>query len=429
MNCRKFSACIILCFFLHIAAFAESDSALLLPIAGNTWARGNTGGVDLITDAGIENWKNTATQFDTYVRIDHPGSIKLRIKARTAGECQLRIAIKDKVKPVVVKGNEFQLYDAGTWQLTDTGYIRITLSSISTTGERLADVSDYEISGSATRSGVNFVKTNEGNFYYWGRRGPSVHLGYPFDEGIKAQWFYNEVTVPAKQDVIGSYFMSIGFGEGYFGIQVNSETERRVLFSVWSPYSTDDPKSIPQNMRIEMLRKGSDVHTGEFGSEGSGGQSYLRYNWKAGTTYKFLLKGEPDGNNNTVYTAWFFAPEKGEWMLIASFKRPLTNTYLKRFHSFLENFIPEQGNIERQVLFGNQWIGDTNGNWMELTKSVFTYDNTAAKGYRMDYAGGVINGNFYLKNCGFFNQHTPLRTGFTRTRQNIKPAIDLEKLP
>ena len=26
-----------------------------------------------------------------------------------------------------------------------------------------------------------------------------------------------------------------------FGIQVNSDSERRVLFSIWSPFSTDDP--------------------------------------------------------------------------------------------------------------------------------------------------------------------------------------------
>ena len=112
-------------------------------------------------------------------------------------------------------------------------------------------------------------------------------------------------------------------------------------------------------------------------------------------------------------------------MLIASFKRPNTNTYLKRFHSFLENFIPEQGNKERRVLFGNQWIQDVTGNWIELKKAVFTYDNTAAKGYRMDYAGGIENGQFFLKNCGFFNQYTSYRTAFERPVRNSKPDIDL----
>jgi hypothetical protein len=46
----------------------------------------------------------------------------------------------------------------------------------------------------------------------------------------------------------------------------------------------------------------------------------------------------------------------------ASFNRP-ENTYLKRFHSVLENFSPEQGNKSHEVLFNNQWYCDANGNW------------------------------------------------------------------
>jgi hypothetical protein len=405
------------------------DSTIHLPIAGNSWAQNVTGRSRIITNAGIENWTNKEVQFDTYLRINQPGSLKIKLNAKTQGQSKLQMVVNGVKKTVTVNSKEFQLHDAGEWKIEDTGYIKITLSGISKTSERFADISEYEISGTAINAKTAFVKNNEGNFYYWGRRGPSVHLNYPFADSIKAKWFYNEVTVPKGQDVIGSYYMANGFGEGYFGIQVNSATERRVLFSVWSPFSTDDPKSIPEDMRISLLKKGEGVHTGEFGNEGSGGQSYFRYNWKAGNTYKFLLKGEPDNHNNTTYTAYFFAPEKNEWMLIASFKRPKTDTYLKRFHSFLENFIPEQGDKERRVLFGNQWIADGNGNWIELNKAGFTYDNTAAKGYRMDYAGGIENGQFFLKNCGFFDQYTPYRSSFERPRKNTKPDIDFNKLP
>jgi hypothetical protein len=405
------------------------DSTIHLPIAGNSWAQNVTGRSRIITNAGIENWTNKEVQFDTYLRINQPGSLKIKLNAKTQGQSKLQMVVNGVKKTVTVNSKEFQLHDAGEWKIEDTGYIKITLSGTSKTSERFADISEYEISGTAINAKTAFVKNNEGNFFYWGRRGPSVHLNYPFADSIKAKWFYNEVTVPKGQDVIGSYYMANGFGEGYFGIQVNSATERRVLFSVWSPFSTDDPKSIPEDMRISLLKKGEGVHTGEFGNEGSGGQSYFRYNWKAGNTYKFLLKGEPDNHNNTTYTAYFFAPEKNEWMLIASFKRPKTDTYLKRFHSFLENFIPEQGDKERRVLFGNQWIADGNGNWIELNKAGFTYDNTAAKGYRMDYAGGIENGQFFLKNCGFFDQYTPYRSSFERPRKNTKPDIDFNKLP
>jgi hypothetical protein len=406
-----------------------ADTTIHVPLGGNTFAQNNTDRKQVITNAGIQNWTNKDITFDTYLRINQPGFITIKLKAKTDGQSQLQLSIDGVEKEITISGKDARLYEAGKWNVKDTGYIKITLSGRSKRGERFADISEYEVSGTAINEKTTYVKNNEGNFFYWGRRGPSVHLNYPFADSIKAEWFYNEITVPEGEDVIGSYYMATGFGEGYFGIQVNAATERRVLFSVWSPFTTDDPKNIPEDMRIQMLKKGEGVHTGEFGNEGAGGQSYLRYNWKAGTTYKFLLGGHPDGQGNTVYTAYFFAPEKNGWMLIASFKRPKTTTYLKRFHSFLENFLPEQGDKARSVFYGNQWIGTADGRWMEVTKAGFTYDNTAAKGYRMDYAGGIKNGQFFLKNCGFFNHYTPFRSVFERAKKNIKPVIDFSKLP
>src|SRR5690606_38526648 len=148
----------------------------------------------------------------------------------------------------------------------------------------IADVNEVLLGGSATTEKVYYVKDD----FYWGRRGPSVHLNYEVPTTEDILWFYNEITVPEGEDVLGSYFMANGFGQGYFGIQVNSEAERRILFSVWSPYETDDPSSIPDDYKIILLDKGEGVHAGEFGNEGSGGQSYRKFMWKAGTTYKFL---------------------------------------------------------------------------------------------------------------------------------------------
>src|SRR5699024_1665902 len=100
------------------------------------------------------------------------------------------------------------------------------------------------------------VADNKANHEYWGRRGQSVHLNYKLPSDIDAEWLYSELNVPAKMDPVGSYFMANGFGEGYFGMQVNGPKERRVLFSVWSPYDTNDPSEIPESKRIELLRRG-----------------------------------------------------------------------------------------------------------------------------------------------------------------------------
>lgn len=175
-----------------------------------------------------------------------------------------------------------------------------------------------------------------------------------------------------------------------------------------------------------MLKKGKDVVTKEFGNEGSGGQSFLRYNWKAGETYKFLLKGEPVKNNYTNYTAWFFAD--GNWRLIASFSRPATNTYLTRLHSFLENFIPETGNVTRKAFYQNQWVRTKRGEWKPITNAKFTYDNTAKQNYRIDYSGGAEGGKFFLRNCGFFSENTPYQSIFSHPVNGSAPKIDFSKL-
>jgi hypothetical protein len=171
------------------------------------------------------------------------------------------------------------------------------------------------------------------------------------------------------------------------------------------------------------------VYTGEFGNEGSGGQSFLKYNWKAGETQKFLLHVVPDGTSHTIYTAYFFDHEKSNWRLIASFRRPQLATYLKRPHSFLENFNPDMGNVERKVYFGNQWVRDTKGEWHELTKATFTADNTARIGYRKDYSGGASEQQFFLRNCGFFNDYTLYNLPLERKPSGKKPQVNLEQLP
>ena len=171
------------------------------------------------------------------------------------------------------------------------------------------------------------------------------------------------------------------------------------------------------------------MHIGEFGNEGSGGQSYLKYPWKAGNTYKFLMQIRPDGKGNTTYTAYFYATDEKEWKLIASFLRPNTNTWYKRPHSFLENFSPEQGYLSREVFFGNQWARSKEGKWSRLTDATFTHDATASAQVRLDYQGGNTKDNrFYLKMGGFFNKSVPMGTKFYCKPTGKEPEIDWEVL-
>lgn len=141
------------------------------------------------------------------------------------------------------------------------------------------------------------------------------------------------------------------------------------------------------------------------------------------------MQVKPDGKGNTVYTAYFYATDERQWRLIASFLRPKTDTWYKHAHSFLENFISEQGYLMRCVFFNNQWVRNKQGEWQEVTMGRFTYDGTADAGVRKDYQGGSVEGKgFYLKNGGFFDGPTLYRTIFVHTGKGKHPEIDFEKL-
>lgn len=402
---------------------------LAVPTAGNTWMLnmpdGFRGGA---RSNPLANWSDTQSVLRTYFRVSKTGVLDVALVAQVnSGRSTLDVSVgtANVVVTIDAQSDPDTIY-VGRFIVEAAGYQFIDIRGLETDSDIFADISHVLLGGEAIQGDTYYVKDD----FYWGRRGPSVHLSYPVPEDAgDIKWFYNEVTVPVGEDVIGSFYMANGFGEGYFGIQVNSDTERRVLFSVWSPYHTDNPGEIPEDQRIILLAKGEGVHTGEFGNEGSGGQSFLRYNWQAGSTYRFLLKGVPAAANATDFTAYFFSPEEGRWRLIASFRRPQTTTYLKRQHSFLENFNPDMGRFARMAFYNNQWVMDVHGTWHELTMARFTADATARKESRLDHAGGSSDQGFFLKNCGFFNKTTPINEVFLRKPLGKAPEINFDALP
>ncbi len=399
-----------------------------IPCEGNCWVVNDLKGNEkMINENGIQNWNSDKSVFRVYFKVEKTGSLNIGNLAKSlSGSSKLKVTFNNLSREASVSKATLDTVFVGEFNIESAGYQFVEIQGLDKSGEFFPEIESVLIGGNATVGKVYFARDD----FYWGRRGPSVHLNFQVPESAgKVVFFYNEITVPENNDVLGSYFMANGFGQGYFGMQVNSPSERRILFSVWSPFKTDNPGVIPEEFKIKLLKKGEEVYTGEFGNEGSGGQSFLKFDWKAGTTYRFLLKGLPTGNDATNFTAWFFAPEIGIWKLIASFRRPKTETYLTHLYSFLENFYTETGNVERGGLYSNQWIYNTENKWIELTKIKFTADATARKESRMDYAGGIENNSFYLKNCGFFTETIPIDTYFERTATGIPPVINFDELP
>ena len=411
-----------LCLFALLiccSVFAQAQQ-LVVGLSGNGYVTRQQGGAQ-ITENGVAQWTNPQSVVSVYFYQHQPTTADLSLLAK--GHAEIKVSYGKKSFNVQLQSDDFTQVPVGSIDVRQAGYVRIDLQGVSKQGEHFGEIKQLIADRVAGKS--NYVKDFSD---YWGRRGPSVHLAYALPEG-DTEWFYNEVTVPKEGETMHSYYMAAGFGEGYFGMQYNSPTERRILFSVWSPFDTQNPKDIPDDQKIKMLRRGKEVHIGEFGNEGAGGQSYLKYPWKAGRTYKFLMQVRPDGKGNTVYTAYFYATEEKEWRLIASFLRPQTDTWYRHPHSFLENFNPEQGYLSRKVLFGNQWARSKEGQWTRITDATFTHDATANAKVRLDYQGGKTRDNrFYLKMGGFFNESVPMGTKFHAEPAGHAPEIDWNAL-
>jgi len=249
----------------------------------------------------------------------------------------------------------------------------------------------------------------------------SVHLGYPAPEGVA---FYNEAAVEKSAD--GTYFMVCGWGKGYFGIQELANGKKLVLFSVWDPAAGDDPKSVPEEKRVELKYKDAAVRTGRFGNEGTGGQSFFDYDWKVGETYRFLVAAKPDGPDRTAYSGYFFIPEKKEWKHLVTFSTLTGGELLKGYYSFVEDFRRNKVSTtkERRAVFGNGWVKPAKGEWVALEKARFTADGNPAS----NIDAGPTGKRFFLATGGDTeNATTKLRDTMSRAKGDPQPPADLPK--
>ena len=249
------------------------------------------------------------------------------------------------------------------------------------------------------------------------RAARSVHLGYAAPE---ATVFYNEMTV--EKSVPGSYFMACGFNHGYFGIQEQGRGKKVVIFSVWDPTRGDNPKSVPDTERVEVLFKADDVLARRFGGEGTGGQSFFNYDWKVGQTCRFLVKATV-ADKKTAYAAYFFLPESKTWKHLVTFRTRTGGDNLKGLYSFIEDFRRDgrSANEVRRAIFGNGWVRDAKGQWTPLVKARFTASGASWEAKETIDAGAVKD-RFFLQTGGDTKTTTPLRSYVERPAGKEPPS-------
>jgi hypothetical protein len=301
----------------------------------------------------------------------------------------------------------------GEYAIGKPGYVRFMLESLNAAGRPAGDVEALVLDGPATKDAHFNLEPR--------RNAASVHLFYPAPKDENIAVFYNEMT--AVEDPVATYYMACGFSRGYFGMQVNSPNERRIIFSVWDAGSGQDAKdrsTVTEENHTKLLAKGDGVVASVFGNEGTGGHSHLVFPWKTGSAQRFAVVARPEGTF-TDYAGWWFHPDEKRWMLIAKFRAPKDGKWLRGLYSFSENFGGSTGHLRRKALYGRQWIRTDTGGWHEITGASFSHDPTGRTA-RLDRFMGVEGGRFFLSHGGFIEGFTKYGEKFTRSATGRPPA-------
>jgi len=412
-------------FIFSLAMLATSPIAaveLRVP-ASTAYLAPNPDGARVSAKRGITGWEDPKVKILWFGEFKTTGKLTAAVVIRSPkdGVSRLRLSAGEKAREATAIGTgQSQTVDFGAFMIAAAGYQRFTLEALNAPGTTLGDVEALLLDGPAAE-GAHFNLEPR-------RNAASVHLAYPTPADARIEWFYSEVT--AVLDPVTTFYMACGFRRGYFGMQVNSPTERRIIFSVWDAgagATAKERSKVDKDHQVSLIAKGEGVSASVFGGEGTGGHSHLSYIWKTGVPQRFLLTAQPGPAMDTIYTGYYFHPDRKAWMLIASMKAPKDGGYLKGLHSFSENFGGSTGHLRRKALYGNQWIRTVDGNWTELTTATFSHDPTGKKN-RLDRFMGVEDNQFFLSHGGFVPGLTKYGERFTRSGGGTPPEIKLPEV-
>jgi hypothetical protein len=397
------------------ATAQAADSVLAIP-AFTAYLHPDADGAPISPRRPVAPFTQSGRALHWYGLLRHTGALQMRVATIDTAHgpaSRWRLTVGGDARPgrAGLTRGETTFVDFGTIAVRDTGYRSFVLTATAPTSAR---VEALVVDGPAARD-AHFNRDAR-------RNAASVHLRYPTDSTWPITGFYSEVT--AVDDPVTTYYMATGFARGYFGMQVNSPTERRIIFSVWDAaegQTAMNRSTVAEENRTSLLGKGDGVVAEAFGNEGTGGHSHLVYPWKTGSVQRFFVTAKPVGSA-TEYRGYWYHPERQQWMLIAGFRAPKDGGYLRRLYAFSENFGGSTGDLRRKARYGNQWVQLADGSWHELTQATFTHDPTG-KEARLDRWAGVENGQFFLSHGGFVAGYLAGGSGLTRMGGGEPPKI------
>ena len=407
---------LLLATMLFVVSYPVKGASLEIP-AETAYLEPNHGDARVSREGGIVGWASSSTSIQWYGKAREAGTVdvRLRIKGNDDGEATLlfQIGRKTTQRAIKIKQSEETMVAFDSFPIPSTGYhaFRLSRVDLQKNNPPSMDILKLELSGE-NASNMHFNLKSR-------RNAASIHLAYPVRNDMGVAAFYCEMT--ALEDPVHSYYMACGWHRGYFGMQVNSPSERRIIFSVWDRGNEPtDPSKVENEDRVKLIKKGDGVFTGRFGNEGTGGHSHLKYPWKTDSLQKFLVTAKPKDETHTVFSGYYFHPDSQQWMLISSWSTPGEGGYMRGLYSFSENFVGRNGHLLRKALYGNQWILDSKDTWHEQTTAKFSHDPTGRED-RLDRYMGLEQGQFFLSHGGFLDGFTAYGTLFQRPASGTRP--------
>lgn len=282
---------------------------------------------------------------------------------------------------------------------------------------------------------------------------PSVHLSAWKTTDPSApsnrmyDWAYQEVMVPESSAIVGTYCMSLGVLHGYMGIQIDSNNDYPIIFSMWDNGSTDEDPNLPDYLRSGALDWSDKVIIARFANEGTGAQAKIRYgrNWIPGKWVKFITNARPEIVNieiddpanpgkkktitytNTLCSAWYQADGiDSDWHYIATIRQSGANNYFDGWYSFLENYNWPTGQWQRKAYYRNGGVHSlTNGKWYHANSVGFGHTDGGDKyGDRRDYGQGQTTefDNCFFMSTGGYHEDAIQNANVVPLIRNFNPV-------
>jgi len=418
-------------YFIKVLDNKWDNERPLIPIKGNGYYK-STLKKEVDSDGdeiSANKFRSKQDYLNVYFYPQKKGKIHVALKVKSNPKAATaNIYLDGKGKPQSVDflaGVENTIIDLGEYYIPTAGYHYLKIADVQVV-ENQYPVMEALLIQSETGNEIKYNKS-----VYQGAA--STHLRYTVPGDSTVKWFYTEVKVPKEvENSEHAYYETNGFHSGYGGIQLNSLTERRFIFSIWSLFKTDDPTKIPNDYLVHLNSKGSNVFSGDFGNEGSGGHSHLVYPWKVDQTYRFLSGIKSLKGDSATYIAYYAVPDdQYQWHLMSEWTQHKTDTKtgFKNLYAFVENF-GGNGDDYFKAYYGNQWVVTPSGNWIELNEAKFTTTANPLKHQRYDYGAGVEGHWFYMYSGGFKHLKNMNAGDYIKRPLNkVHPNIIFESLP